>query len=613
MVRRSVNSRPDQSSPWLNRRGLFVFLFTVVGSFATSLSASDLTDTPTLRRPLAMFVDDSSPPQLIVANRCGTISRIDTRLAATKEPTTKERGAIGDETRIGKQLSWLTPCGGHRFLATDEANHELLLCRSGTNVQVLGRLRISPYPVHVVADVESSTCYVTSLWSRRVTEVELPKKDADDVASLRVVQEVDLPFVPRCQLLLPGLDRLLVADSFGSKIAIVDTKTFQIDKMREIPGHNIRGMTTSPDGRWLMLAHQMLNPAAHTYENDIHWGLLMSNDLRWLDLKRFISDEANIFKGAQMQPLGRPGRGGGDPSGLARSESGTVVVSLGAVHKVAVGTANDYELTKLSVGRRPTAVTIDPKSNRAYVANTFDDSVSLINLSDYRLERTLSLGQQRELKLAERGERLFHDGRLSMEGWMSCHSCHTDGHSNGMLNDNFSDGSFGAAKRVLSLRGAFSTSPYAWNGSVHEIQKQIGNSISVTMQRPHAKTPETLAAIEAYIQSLDIPPSLDALRGTADRDSIQRGAKVFERESCASCHRPPTYTSSDTYDVGLSDKQKNHKFNPPSLRGLSHRYRLFHDGSVTDLRDVFAIHQHQLEQPLSDQALDDLLAFLRSL
>ena len=48
---------------------------------------------------------------------------------------------------------------------------------------------------------------------------------------------------------------------------------------------------------------------------------------------------------------------------------------------------------------------------------------------------------------------------------MSCHSCHTDGHTNGQLNDNLSDfKTFGAPKRVLSLLGKRDTMPLAWNG-----------------------------------------------------------------------------------------------------------------------------------------------------
>ena len=65
----------------------------------------------------------------------------------------------------------------------------------------------------------------------------------------------------------------------------------------------------------------------------------------------------------------------------------------------------------------------------------------------------ISLGARPELSAAERGEDLFYDARLSLQGWLSCHSCHTDGHSSGKLADTFSDTTFGTPKRILSLLG----------------------------------------------------------------------------------------------------------------------------------------------------------------
>ena len=58
--------------------------------------------------------------------------------------------------------------------------------------------------------------------------------------------------------------------------------------------------------------------------------------------------------------------------------------------------------------------------------------------------------------------------KLAHDGWFSCHSCHTDGHTNSRLNDSLGDGSFGAPKRVLSLLGVNDTAPWAWNGGIQQ-------------------------------------------------------------------------------------------------------------------------------------------------
>ena len=83
--------------------------------------------------------------------------------------------------------------------------------------------------------------------------------------------------------------------------------------------------------------------------------------------------------------------------------------------------------------------------------------------------------------------------------------------------------------------------------------------------------------------------------------------------SSASCHQPPTYTSDATYDVGLKDENGRREFNPPSLMGVSQRERLFHDNRARSLRNVFKRHRHQLEKPLDEKALNDLVSFLCSL
>jgi cytochrome c peroxidase len=249
----------------------------------------------------------------------------------------------------------------------------------------------------------------------------------------------------------------------------------------------------------------------------------------------------------------------------------------------------------------------------AYIANTFDDSISVLDLAQRSITSTILLGPQPELSLAQRGELLFYDARLSHDGWMSCHSCHTDGHANGQKNDNFSDRSFGAAKRVLSLLGVKETLPLAWSGKVETLEQQIHNSVQSTMQRDDPLQPEQVAALAAYLKTLELPLPLDELLGTRDAAAVERGRLVFQRHDCARCHEPPTYTSPRSYDVGLSDSQGLKEFNPPSLRGLSHRPSLLHDGRAATLEDVFLEHGHPRNSPYERGEVRDLIAFLKSL
>jgi YVTN family beta-propeller protein len=139
-----------------------------------------------LRRPVAL-AQSADGERLFVANRdSGSISVIDL--------TTRE---VAAEHTIGKRLADLAPLpGSSQLLAVDESAHELLLLQPGDGgVQVVQRLAVSPYPVTICVAADGKQATIASLWSRRLTFVELGE-------TLQVVKVLDLPFAPRCQLLL---------------------------------------------------------------------------------------------------------------------------------------------------------------------------------------------------------------------------------------------------------------------------------------------------------------------------------------------------------------------------------------------------------------------------
>src|SRR5207248_10565931 len=127
--------------------------------------------------------------------------------------------------------------------------------------------------------------------------------------------------------------------------------------------------------------------------------------------------------------------------------------------------------------------------------------ISVVDLRIPKVVAEVSLGASAVLQAHERGEMLFFDARLSFDAWYSCHSCHSDGHSNGRLNDNFTDGSFGTPKRVLSLLGVKDTGPLAWNGKMADLEAQVRTSVTSTMQGP-APSVEQVRDLTAFLRTL---------------------------------------------------------------------------------------------------------------
>jgi len=567
-----------------------------------------------LRRPVAMAISGDGHLLYTANRRSGTVSVIDTR---TRE--------VIAERRVGRQLSDIEPTPDGRFLLIlDEAANQLLVLPqveitaespplSSLNPQPTTlNLAVSPAPVSLSVTSDGRACFVASLWSRRLTKIDLaPLYAGSKPATPRIVAVLDLPFAPREQLLVDQQRRLIVADSFGGKLGIVDTASCSLATIRDLPAHNIRGLALTPDGKTVLVSQQLLNGLAETTHNDVHWGILLGNILRWLPLANVLSPDVEILRDSHVHSPGDSSNPGGDPAQVAMTPGGMVVWALGGVGDVALGLEYDFGLRRVPVGQRPTAVILSPDGQTAYVADVFGDAVAAVDVERDVASR-ISLGPQPELTQAERGELLFYNARLSLDGWFSCHGCHTDGHSCGLLADTEGDGSFGAAKRVLSLMGVSQTAPWAWNGSEDWLEGQIQKSVAVTMQGGELSLPQ-VRALAAYLHTLDPLPSLPALRGTADDKSIAHGRQIFRRQGCNNCHAEPAYTTADAYDVGLVDKLGQREFNPPSLRGVSQGGPFFHDGRAATLEEVFARHRHQLDRPLPEDDLRDLLNFLRSL
>jgi cytochrome c peroxidase len=356
------------------------------------------------------------------------------------------------------------------------------------------------------------------------------------------------------------------------------------------------------------LAHQALTPRTPTTAEEMHWGNVLQQDVRWLPLSAVMTPGTDLLRVGESRPLGEPGRGAGDPAGLAVAADGTTVVTLGGVGEVMFGKEKDLSWTRLPVGRRPTAVVLTADGRHAFVADTFGDAVVYVDLAGREVEATVSLGPTPALSPEQRGEVAFYDARLSREGWMSCNSCHTDGHSNGGLSDTLSDGGFGAPKRVLSLLGVKDTGPWTWIGGSPDLGEQIRKSIKTTMRSLRVRD-ESVQDLTAYLRTLTPPPAVPKL----DPESVRRGRKVFDNRGCATCHAPPTYTTPKTYEVGLHDDAGNVAFNPPSLRGVGQAGPYFHDGRAATLDEVFLHHGHPEPSPVPRGEVNDLVNFLRSL
>lgn len=552
-------------------------------------------------RPTGLIWDESTELLRVSCEGTGDVLTID--------PVSLE---VVRADRLGQKLVDFRAIPGHAgwFLLLDAGTDQLLAVRSeGVRLRVTAALPIPADGVRLHISGDGKRAFVTSRWSHQLTVVDI---DVDTAEPLQLTATRDLPFAPRELLWLPKAERLLIADAFRCRVAIVEPQRWTVAATRIWPGHNIRGLATDGKESEIHVVQQHLNPKALADFDDVTWGILLFNGVRMFATADFLDPAADLIARDRIVSLGTAEDHAGDPGPVDISPEGTLTLLYQGAGEVAYG-SSDYHLREVEVGEKPVAVAWHKNRKTLFVANQLSDSVSVIDTVNEVLIRTIPLATERPLTPAERGEQLFYSSRISLDNWMSCSSCHTDGHTVDELVDTLGDGDYGAPKRIPSLLGVGTSAPWAWTGNSHSLTEQVLKSITTTMHGPPVDDGK-VADLVAYLNSLPPPPARpQSLKLEGHDRALQRGAKQFVSLECVRCHTPPSYTSDGVYDVGFADESGRQEFNPPSLLGVGQRSRFLHDGRASTLREVFSKHQHQLREPISENELDDLTTFLESL
>ncbi len=569
----------------------------VVGLVPGGLRGEDLLSKAGERRfrQPSKLVLSADGARLLVANRrSGSLSVVD-----------RATGRVVSEQDIGREIVDLALLPDGRLLAVDRAGDTLIVLKlEDSGVAIERRIAVEAAPVAVLVTPDGSTAVVSSTLSHQITIVAL-----DGQSDKPLSRAIPLPFGPMLLAWAVRGSVVAAADARGGQIAVVDLARDVPSSVRSIPAHNIRGLALSPDGRSLVVAHQTLSKLAKATFEDVHWGSLIGNHLRILAIDSVLKSDGDLLRGSRLIDLGRTGQAAGDPGAIAFDGSGKPIIALSGVHEIAlVSDSRSYLARRVPVGLGPSSLDVSHDGALVYVADTFDDTISVVDVATASRLRTIALGARPEAGPVERGERLFFDARLSHDGWMSCQSCHTDGRDNGQVADTLTDGGFGAPKRVSSLLGVGSTGPWGWLGTSLKLDDQVRKSIESTMSG-QAPSDTEVDDLTAYLRSLPPPRSRSILAA----DAVGRGQALFQTRKCADCHAPPDFTSEGRFDVGLVDAVGNRQFNPPSLRGVADRPPYLHDGRAARLSDVFLEHRHPRAAVWSTAEVADLVAFLKSL
>ena len=294
----------------------------------------------------------------------------------------------------------------------------------------------------------------------------------------------------------------------------------------------------------------------------------------------------------------------------------------------------------IPVGSNPRGVVLSPDGATAYVNNTLDGTVSVIDAATYTVTAVVTVTQIPLPPILLHGKRLFFSSPrsdLAQARWISCNTCHIEGEHDGRtwLLQYLGDVPPGATpvitRNTTSLLGMIETYPLRWSAEWDESAdsefsvrfEQFGTGLihdgemNPTLGPPNQGRSYDLDCLAAYIDSLTVPERTHMLT-PAER----RGRAIFESDEtgCVTCHPPPLYTDLQQHDVGTADAY-GEWFGPlidtPSLRFLYDSAPYLHDGSAPTLYDVLTTanpdDEHGVTSHLSQQELEDLVAFLLAL
>jgi cytochrome c peroxidase len=250
----------------------------------------------------------------------------------------------------------------------------------------------------------------------------------------------------------------------------------------------------------------------------------------------------------------------------------------------------------------------------------------------------------------ELGKLLYFDKRLSIDGTISCATCHdpTKGWAERTPTSTGVDDQVGGRNAPTVINSAYATSMF-WDGRMETLEQQALGPIENPIEMAHKLddlVPQ-LNEIEGYkkrfqdvfgtdVTADGIGKAIAAFERTvlsgnsaydkfkagdetALTDVQKKGMELFEDVGCATCHLPPVFSNWGFYNAGIGmDAEKPDegrkdftgmdsdlgKFRVPSLRDIANTGPYFHDGSVETLEEAVKI---MAEGGIANDNLDKML------
>ncbi|WP_294634743.1 YVTN family beta-propeller repeat-containing protein [uncultured Bacteroides sp.] len=517
-------------------------------------------------------------------------------------------GVAADEDRIYATVAGEHKNGVYFLSASDPSQRQFVETASGACVPLVNNANGKLYVCNQFAGTVSELDKNGSAVLRTVKVLREPKAAVLDkdgkylfVANFLPLQRADIDTVAAC-------------------VSVIDTDGFR--KIKDIQlanGSNaLRGVSLSPDGRYLLVTHNLGRFQVPT--SQLQQGWMNTNAMSVVNLSTL------SFEGAVL--LDEPERGA---AGIwdVKCTDDKIVISHSGTHEVSVidypafirkfeeypqKEALAYDLRFLYGLRKRVALEGNGprcfmlKEDRAVVPTYFSDTLNVVDLKTTSVE-ALAMVKNRVESRIQRGEKYFNDAMHCFQNWQSCNGCHPgDARMDAMNWDLMNDG-IGNSKNCKSLLFSHVTPPSMISGirASAELAVRAGYKLIQFTDLPE----EFAECVDEYLMALKPVPSPYLVNGELS-EKAKRGRKVFEKFNCDECHSGPYYTDMQMHRIG-DDIEFEKGWDTPTLCEVWRTAPYLFDGRAATMEEVFTVHKHGIEKKISAKEAEELAEYVNSL
>jgi YVTN family beta-propeller protein len=517
-----------------------------------------------------------------------------------------------------------------------------------TTRKVVATAAVGSEPHGLLTDRSGKTLYVLNMTADSISVL--------DTQSLKEVKRLAASRSPWAAALAPDGSRMYVTNNLSrltkfrepplSEVTVIDMETATVIDRNVVPQANLlEGIAWHPSGEFALFTlnrSKNLVPMTRLLQG---WTITNGLGILWKDGR------------VDQVLLDEPGTSFPDPTGLAITPDGRLaLVTSSGSDRVAVvdiqklmavvkgatddqrehvlpnhlGKATEFVIAHIPTGQCPRGIVAAGDSRAAYAANSLDDSVSVLDLSTLEKVGRIDLGGPTMITKARFGERVFNSAQHCFHRQFSCHTCHPDGHVDGLTYNIEASGIGVGPVDNRTLRGILDTAPFKWEGINPTLSRQCGPRLAVFFTRIQPFTPQELSALDYYVCTIPRPPNRYRPLGSPLTDPQRRGKAMFERtrtndgrvipkeRRCITCHFPPYYTDREIHDVGTKMwLDRVAAYDVPHLNNIYDSAPYLHNGIAQTLEEIWTKYnpddKHGVTNDMTKDQLNDLVEYLKTL